>query len=77
MDSRLLTSFSAILALIHPDLAGIDCRPTTISESVPGRWDQPVCGSVIASDLGPGVAYSFDYRNCGGINFLLLPSTIF
>ena len=30
---------------------------------------------MIASDLGPGAACSFDYCNCGGINVPLLPST--
>ena len=74
--SRLLTSLSALLALLHPHLTGAGCPPTVPSSPITGCWGQPRCAYVIASDLGPGAACSLDYCNCGGINVPLLLSTI-
>ena len=69
MNSRLLTSLSAFLALFVPYLAWADCIPGT-----PGCAGQPGCVYVVASDLGLAAACSFDYCDCGGISVPLLPS---
>ena len=74
--SRLLASLSALIVLLHPYLTRADCPPTSPSSPIPGCWGQPGCAYVIATDLGPGAACTFDYCNCGGINVPLLPSTI-
>lgn len=69
MNSRLLASLSALLALSLPHLARTDCAPGT-----PGCSGQPGCVYVVASDLGLAAACSFDYCDCGGISAPLLPS---
>ena len=67
MNSRLLTSLSALLALFLPHLARADCIP-----DYPGCLGQPGCVYVVASDLGPAAACRFDYCDCGGISAPLL-----
>ena len=69
MNSRLFTSFSALLALFLPHLARADCIP-----DYPGCLGQPGCVYVVASDMGPAANCSFDYCNCGGISAPLLLS---
>ena len=69
MNSRLLASLSAFLALFAFHLAWADCTPDT-----PGCAGQPRYVYVVASDLGPAAAYSFDYCDYSSISAPLLPS---
>lgn len=62
--------------VVSPPVSSGNCPSASPSTPIPGCWGEPGCAYVIAADLGPGAACSFDYCNCNGVAVPLLPTII-